>query len=259
MNDIQPLHKTRLFGHIKPLQIILVVLVLLLLAGLGAGGWYFYTYRMNPKSVAQKNQEEAKALAQEVGRYMLLPADELPTIATVTDVSKLSGQDFFKFAQNGDKVLIFTKAKMAILYSPRVHKVLNVGPVNVGAAPNQAPQAKIAILNGTTVDGLAAKEQTTLQSAFPGASIVKTGTANSTDYAKTIIVVFNPLAKNAGQALSTYYNNAIITNLPSTENPQDGVDILIILGKDRSSAVTTPAPSQIQKTNTTPVPTDVKQ
>ncbi len=245
MNDTIPHLSNRKVKFLVSAKIYYIVAVILTLIGLGAGGYFYYQYQQNlPKNVMQRNQEEAKRLAAEVGKFMLLPNDELPTIATVTDVSKLNNQIFFKFAKNGDKVLIFTKSQMAILYSPSAHKIINVGPVNVGAQPNQAPQAKIAILNGTVTDGLAGKEQTSLQSTFPGASIVKTGTANNTDYAKTIVVVFNPLAKSAGQALATFYN-ATVTNLPSTESPQDGVDILIILGKDRLNSALAPSLSPV--------------
>lgn len=242
MSDAIP-HISNTKTHMKSSKIILLIAVVIAIIGMGAGGYFYYQYQQNsPQNIAQRNKGEAKKLAEEVGKFMLLPTDELPTIATVTDVSKLSNQDFFKFAKNGDKVLIFTKAKMAILYNPGLRKIINVGPVNVGASPNQAPQAKIAILNGTVTDGLAGKEQANLQSAFPGANIVKTGTANNTNYSKTIIVALNPLAKNAGQALATFYN-ATATSLPSAESPEDGVDILVILGKDRANSTPTPSAS----------------
>lgn len=232
------------------------LLILIALGGLGAGGYFYYQYQANlPQNIAKKTQAEAKQLTDEIGKFMQLPSDEIPTIATVTDISKLKDQPFFKFAKNGDKVLIYSKAKIAIIYSPNLHKIINVGPVNIGDQPNQAPQAKIAILNGTTLDGLAAKEQTNIQNAFPGVNIVKTGTANSTDYIKTIIITLNPLAKNAAQTIANFYN-ATVTNLPSTESPQDGVDILIILGKDREFISITPFASPTQ--TKIPSPTAVK-
>lgn len=249
MNNILSPRTSRRFSLKSSKVVIIVLLIVLALLGLGVGGYFYYQYQQNlPKNQAQRNLEEAKKLSQQVGKFILLPSDELPTIATVTDISKLRSQDFFKFAKNGDKVLIFAKAKIAIIYSPSINKIINIGPVNIGDQPNQTPQAKIAILNGTVIEGLAGKEQTNLQIAFPGANIVKTGAANSNDYLKTIIVIFNPLAKNAGQALATFYN-AAVTNLPSTESPEDGVDILIILGKDRGNLLT-PSVSPVQAKST---------
>ncbi len=218
------------------------LLILTAFIGIGAAGYFYYQYQTNlPQNVAKKNQEEAKKLAAEVGKFMLLPTDETPTIATVTDVTKLNNQPFFKSAKNGDKVLIYAKAQMAIVYNPSLHKIINVGPINVGTQPNQAPQAKIAIRNGTNIAGLATKEQANIQKAFPGATIVSADQANNTDYAKTIIVALNPLAKNAADILAKFYNTKVI-DLPSTESPQDGVDILVILGRDRN-ITTTPSAS----------------
>lgn len=243
MSDAIPHLSKKKLHVMKSPHIILLIAALIALIGLGTGGYFYYQYRQNlPQNILQRNQEEAKRLANDAGKLMLLPSDELPTIATVTDITKLSSQDFFKYAKNGDKVLIYTKAKMAVLYSPGLKKIINVGPVNIGAQPNQVPQAKIAILNGTAIEGLAAKEQANIQNSFPGSTVVKTGQANSTDYAKTVIVALNPIAKNAAQTLANFYNAAII-NLPSTESPQDGIDILIILGKDRGAVSASPSAS----------------
>jgi hypothetical protein len=53
-------------------------------------------------------------------------------VATVSDASKLQSQQFFAKAQNGDKVLIFTNAKRAVLYRPSTNKVIEYAPVNIG-------------------------------------------------------------------------------------------------------------------------------
>lgn len=226
------------FNVMRPPRLLIVVAIIIALASLGVGGYFYNQYQSNlPQNIAKKNQAEARHLADEVGKFMLLPTDETPTVATITDITKLNSQQFFKYAKNGDKVLIYAKAQIAIVYNPNLHKIINVGPVNVGAQPNQAPQAKIAIRNGTNTPGLAAKEQINIQQSFPGATIVSTDQASSTDYAKTIIIALNPIAKNAADTLAKFYN-ATVTALPSTESPQDGVDILIILGRDRSTAAT---------------------
>jgi hypothetical protein len=76
-------------------------------------------------------KSENEELLQEVQKLMSLPTDEKPTIATVTDVDAVSDQPFFKSAQNGDKVLIYTNAKKAILYRPKERRIIEVGAVNI--------------------------------------------------------------------------------------------------------------------------------
>lgn len=94
---------------------------------------------------AQAAKEDAKAILAAVGKLIELPTDEEPTIATVSDVAKLKDQQFFSGAKNGDNVLIYTKAKKAILYRPSINKIIEVAPVNIGnPAPSSSPKPATA-------------------------------------------------------------------------------------------------------------------
>lgn len=116
----------------KTLALILIVMI----AAVVVSGYFYKKYRdtqnklNNPTAAAQS---ETSALVAKVGKLVELPSGEAPTIATVSDVSKLSGQTFFESAKNGDKVLIYSKAKKAILYRPSTNKVVNVAPLNVNS------------------------------------------------------------------------------------------------------------------------------
>lgn len=91
----------------------------------------------NPQEAVK---EEKKQLQDKVGKLVALPEGETPTIATVSDVNKLKSQAFFAKAENGDKVLIYTQAKKAVLYRPSINKVIEVAPVNLGdSQKDQAP------------------------------------------------------------------------------------------------------------------------
>ncbi len=91
----------------------------------------------NPQEAVK---EEKKQLQDRVGKLVALPEGETPTIATVSDVNKLKSQAFFAKAENGDKVLIYTQAKKAVLYRPSINKVIEVAPVNLGdGQKDQAP------------------------------------------------------------------------------------------------------------------------
>lgn len=70
-------------------------------------------------------QVEAIALSEKVGKLMSLPTDEQPIIETVTDLTLLKDKPFFVKAEIGDKVLIYEKAAMAILYRPSKNIMIN--------------------------------------------------------------------------------------------------------------------------------------
>lgn len=110
-----------------------VTLILVIIALVPAG--YFYVqYKDAQKQLSDQTsaatQSEIQKLVEEVGKLIELP-DENPTVATVSDTEKLKEQVFFANAETGDKVLIFTEAKKAILYRPSTNKVVEVGPVTI--------------------------------------------------------------------------------------------------------------------------------
>src|SRR3989344_5484951 len=70
--------------------------------------------KANPQKAAQ---EETRKLLADVSALIVLPEGENPTIATVTDPERLKEQPFFAKAKTGDKVLIYTNARNAVLYN----------------------------------------------------------------------------------------------------------------------------------------------
>lgn len=79
----------------------------------------------------QNNPNEIQDIVSYLGKFMDLPTNETPTMATVTDKTKLQDQSFFKNAENGDKVIAYVNAKKAILYRPSTKKVIDVGPIYI--------------------------------------------------------------------------------------------------------------------------------
>lgn len=107
---------------------------LVFVLAVGSSGYFYLQLKElknNPQAVAKK---EAEALVAKVSRLILLPEGETPTVATVSDPEVLKKQEFFAKAQIGDKVLIFTTAKKAFLYSVTMDKILEVAPLNIGDA-----------------------------------------------------------------------------------------------------------------------------
>lgn len=73
---------------------------------------------------------EAQNIIEEVGRLIMLPEDEKPTVATVSEPEKIKNQPFFARAKAGDKVLIYVKSKKAYLYDPVARKLVEVAPLS---------------------------------------------------------------------------------------------------------------------------------
>ena len=122
-------------GGMMSKRTLLVLLVLALIVGLGYTGSRYMDAKkeINRLSDPQAAAQEANAaLIAEVGLVTELPANESPTIATVSDVEKLKEQPFFANAQNGDKVLIYPEAKKAYMYRPSTKKIVEIAPINIG-------------------------------------------------------------------------------------------------------------------------------
>ena len=127
----QPPKKRKGFWRRKWWVALLVVVLVALLAFLTYG--YFNTRSQLNKALSNSKtsgQDERQQILNEVSKYLALPK-ETPTLATVNDASKLKSQEFFKNAQNGDKVLIFSNAGRALLYRPSTHKIIDYSKVNI--------------------------------------------------------------------------------------------------------------------------------
>ncbi len=135
-NDISMLNKIREF--VKKCTLLVLVGFAVLSSGTAV---YFYNgysgLKQDPNKVAQ---EEINKLIAQVSKLIVLPEGEVPTIATVSDPEKLRDQAFFLKAKAGDKVLIYTTSKKAILYSPELNKIVEVAPINIGASATQTKE-----------------------------------------------------------------------------------------------------------------------
>ena len=144
----------------KPGSFLLKLIPYILILALGAGVG-IYTVQQKPEIFglskgAAAAQAEVDTLVAQVGKLIALPTDEKPTVATVTDASKVKDQPFFAQAQNNDKVLIYQKAQKAILYRPSENRIIEVGAVNINnqagtptPAPSVTPTAKGAKTSAT--------------------------------------------------------------------------------------------------------------
>ncbi len=100
-----------------------------IIAGYGTAFYFYKNYQILKKNPVVEDQEESRRLVNEVGKLMRLPDNETPTIATVSNKDEVKTQEFFKQAENGDKLLAFVKSKKAILYRPSEKRIIEVAPI----------------------------------------------------------------------------------------------------------------------------------
>jgi len=212
-----------------------VLIGAVLLAGVGYLGWKYQHSQWLLKNPTAAAEEEAKHLLRRVGRLVVLPEGEAPTIATISDASKLSSQQFFARSKTGDKVLVYTQSGRAILYRPDIDRVIETTMV-MSPTPTpeintiQIKEGTLAIYNGTETQGLATVVQQKLVTMDRNVS-VKIKQNSHQPYTKTQVVVINPQAGDLGNQLAEALKISITANLPTGEDKPES-DLLLILGSD---------------------------
>lgn len=127
-NEHLPARATNTPGRFRKYRWQLVLLILLTITAAAVVIWVATA----PSGGNLKSVEYVKSL---VANHYLLPRDEQPALATVTDRTKLSS-NFFKQADNGDKILIYQKNHIAIIYRPSIDRLVAVGPVSIDTPPS---------------------------------------------------------------------------------------------------------------------------
>lgn len=205
-------------------QKIIYVIAGVLLIGLAASAVYFYLQYQNiKKNPNQVTKAETDALVAQVSKLINLPGDETPTIATVLDKEKLKDQPFFAGAENGDKILIFTKAKKAVIFRPSQNRLINVGPIAI----DQKAQVAIGLVDaGGDIAGVEKK----LNEKFTnGITIVaKTEAKNARAIKKTLVVDVSGQNAEAANQIATELGGEV-GSMPSGESAPQGAAIVIFV------------------------------
>lgn len=233
-------------------KIILYLVTGIIFIGLLATSIYFYkqyknTKKMldNPKSIAK---EEKAVLLKKIGSLIDLPANEDPTIATVTDKKKLSTNPFFAKTENGDRALFYTKAKKAFLYRPSTNKIIEVSQINVESVitpttikvssstsiptskPTEEIITKLAIYNGTKIKGLAAQKGDFITEKASNFEVIDVDNTVG-DYNINMIINLKKVSNSVIQQLNKIIPAKVVA-LPKGETAPADVDLLLIIGKE---------------------------
>lgn len=221
---------------LKPKLFLFFFLFLIMLGSVGTAVFFYMNYQKLKKNPELISQQEVKSVSQAIGQFMELPTDEEPTLATVTDQEKLKDQDFFKKAQNGDKVLIYTKAQKAILYRPSTNKIIEFAPLTLGGqeqvqgeTTQNATPVNIAILNGSDNVGLASEIEKNLAS-ISNLVVKEKRNAAKNDYTQTQVIDVSKNNAALAEQIAQTLGGSVAASLPEGETA-NGVDILIIAAK----------------------------
>lgn len=99
-----------------------------------ASGFFFWQYKSS-SSDGDDPAAVSRSIVERVSSLYMLPEEEEPTVAEIRDKDKLSDQAFFDGAQNGDYLIVYEQAGIALIYRESAGKLVNVSPV--GASPEQ--------------------------------------------------------------------------------------------------------------------------
>lgn len=228
----------------KKTWLILIIVVVLI----GVASWSSYSYWQAKKQISklstvegqqQLAEQEVNTILAQIKKRMILPDDETPTVATVNDVETLKkDQPFFEKAQNGDKVIIYVKAKKAIVYRPQEDLIVNVGFLAVDSTAkntdkNEETSLTVEIRNGTQTAGLGQKIATTLGDSY---QVQTVGDAVKKDYQETVVVNLsaNSGSSNILSALAKELKAEVTTSLPDGEK-QSQANVVVFIGSDNVS------------------------
>lgn len=91
---------------------------------------------------------DQRKIIERVNKFVVLPENEFPQIARVSNPEVLKAQAFFAEAKVGDIVLIYSRK--AVLYDPVQNKIIIVAPVSLGSA--QKPEELVPKFQGEQIN-----------------------------------------------------------------------------------------------------------
>lgn len=217
----------------------LFIVVLLGAAIVFVWSWLNYRHAEKELAIQQTNlspqaqviQKETGDLAERLGRHMVLPTDEKPVVVSIVDAKVLAESNpFYKNAQNGDKVFVYVKSKLAIIYNPTADKIVNVGPLIDEQTAEQKEILTVEIRNGTTKAGLAGELSGQLKADL-SFNVLEIGYTVKRNYTKNILVDLTGGSKtDLIKKLEDKLGLTAVTSIPAGEKDSKA-EALIILGK----------------------------
>lgn len=217
---IRPTKKISHFG----LKIITVVIVLALTIS---------ALLIFHKSSSHTGKDEMISVRKRVSKLVLLPSNEDPTLATVQDTKKLTDSFLKNNAVNGDKILVYVKAKKVYIYRPSLNRIVTIGPLQIDPSISEVKDTRIMILTGNAKPVKSEQISNLLKNNYQSAKINPISEALRQNYPTTVVIDLTDgekydLVSNMIEVLGAQRGV-----LPAGETKPDKIDILIITGLDK--------------------------
>ncbi len=236
----------------KPIFIFVLIIAMLAsavyLMVTGKGGyWKAETPSQEPVPSGQATVQASGSLTERVGKHILITEKEAPRVYTINniDLVRQKNPDFYKDAQQGDKVLIWKDR--AIIYSEQLDRIVAVAtatplvrlseedPSERGDEMSSAlaieqlrASTTIEIRNGSRKNGEAGRLKQTLTEA--GFVVTKIGDAGAVYAGTQIIDLTGGSAMPIVEALLEPTEGSVTSTVPVTERPSEA-NILILIGR----------------------------
>ena len=100
--------------------------VIVVVLGISLLTWQYLKARSDVKRLSgSSNSAVDQDIITHVSKLTIVPGNEKPTIAVISDISKFKDQPLFNLAQNGDKVVVY-KSGREIVYRPSTNQIITV-------------------------------------------------------------------------------------------------------------------------------------
>ena len=206
----------------KKSKTLFAVYSVMLIAAIAFGAFFFVKYVQLDKKYAAipsvKNQETIASVAKLID----LPKDETPTMYEIKDKTKATitpaSKDFYAKAENGDIVLVYTKANQAVLYRPSTKKVV------IADKADKLSTISVAIIAPTEVQEKIAQD---IQSKYANVAIVS---KTAPKVAETQSYVVDTTGSNSASAQDLASKLGItVASLAPGETKPDGANFIVVV------------------------------
>jgi multidrug resistance efflux pump len=121
--------------HKQPHQIslrLVVIVAAIVFAIVAIAAIFFATQFFASQSTAETADDATKQrIVSKVENLYILP-EGAPTVARVQNKDQLIGQAFYDHVENGDYLIVYDQAKLALIYREAADKLVNVAPIALG-------------------------------------------------------------------------------------------------------------------------------